>query len=373
NIPLLLEEFTRTLYEEIDYLAEGRNAETFAANFQDYPNVRVPRVVWTHTTRRVLVLENVWAIKITDYQDISNAGISRAEVASRLLDTYLKQIFEDGFFHADPHPGNLFVNPLQRPPKAGEARAWELTFVDFGMVGAVPDQLRAGLREALIGVGTQDSARVVSAYKKMDLLLPNADIDLLERAMARQFELFWGKNMTELTSLSYEQMRQFADEFRELIYEMPFQVPQNLVFLARCVGILSGMCTGLDPEFNLWDHLVPYARKLMAEEGLAGWEIWLAQVEKLARALIAAPQKVNNVLTRIERGEVSVHTPDVAQGVRQLETSIRQVAGSILFAALLLGGIQLYLGGALLFGSILIVTAGLDLLWVLFSGRKRGR
>jgi predicted unusual protein kinase regulating ubiquinone biosynthesis (AarF/ABC1/UbiB family) len=116
DVPALLAEFTRILYEEIDYLAEGRNAETFAANFADWPGVRVPQVIWTHTTRRVLTLENVWAIKITDYDAIARAGVKRAEVASRLLDTYLKQIFEDGFFHADPHPGNLFVQPL---PKIG--------------------------------------------------------------------------------------------------------------------------------------------------------------------------------------------------------------------------------------------------------------
>ena len=138
NVPALLEEFTRTLYEEIDYLAEGRNAETFAANFKDHPGVLVPKVIWTHTAQRVLSLEDVQGIKITDYEAISAAGISRTEVASRLLDTYLQQIFQDGFFHADPHPGNLFVrvNPadgtrLEKKPE------WRLTFVDFGMVGRI--------------------------------------------------------------------------------------------------------------------------------------------------------------------------------------------------------------------------------------------
>ncbi len=121
NVPELINEFTRILFQEIDYLSEGRNAETFAANFKDYPGVRVPHVCWTHTTRRVLTLENVFAIKITDYPAIEAAGVRREEVAGRLLDTYLKQIFEDGFFHADPHPGNLFVQPLSENPGVGEA------------------------------------------------------------------------------------------------------------------------------------------------------------------------------------------------------------------------------------------------------------
>ncbi len=111
----------------------------------------MPRIAWSHTTRRVLTLENVYAIKITDYDAITAAGIDRAQVAAVLFDTYLKQIFEDQFFHADPHPGNLFVTPV---PAAGNRDAtWKLTFVDFGMVGQVPEHLREGLRDLLIALG----------------------------------------------------------------------------------------------------------------------------------------------------------------------------------------------------------------------------
>ena len=106
DIPALLSEFSRVLYEEIDYLAEGRNAETFAENFKEVPGVRIPGVVWSLTTRRVLTLEDVYAIKITDYEQIVEAGINLDEVAERVFDIYLYQIFENGFFHADPHPGN---------------------------------------------------------------------------------------------------------------------------------------------------------------------------------------------------------------------------------------------------------------------------
>jgi predicted unusual protein kinase regulating ubiquinone biosynthesis (AarF/ABC1/UbiB family) len=346
NIPALINEFTKILYEEIDYLAEGRNAEIFAENFKQFSGVRVPGVYWTHTTRRVLTLENVFAIKITDYQAITGAGVSRAAVASRLLDTYLKQIFEDGFFHADPHPGNLFVHPLQDPSEMGEDEAanWELTFVDFGMTGKVPPNLRQGLRELLIGVGTQDSGRVVKAYQMMDLLLPNTDLALLERAEARVFEQFWGKNMSELSSVSYQEMKELTDEFRDLIYEMPFQVPHNLIFLGRCVGILSGMCTGLDPQFNLWDHLAPYARKIMAEEASKFQENWLAEAGKLARTLLAMPHRVDQILQMIERGEIAVRTPEIDRHIRRLERIMRDIIITVIFAAFFLGAIQLYQG-----------------------------
>ena len=255
NIPALLEEFSRILYEEIDYLMEGSNAEKLAKNFEDYLDIRIPYVIWTHTTKRALTLENVWGIKITDYEAITKAGIDRNAVASRLLNAYLKQIFEDGFFHADPHPGNLFVNP--KPESTSGKIEWDLTFVDFGMVGTVPPKLRQGLRELVMGVGTRDTERVIKAYQMMDLLLPNADLQLLKRMEEKAFEQFWGMDMTELSEISFEEMHEFSKEFREIIYEMPFQVPQNIIFLARCVSILSGICTGLDARFNLWNIYHP--------------------------------------------------------------------------------------------------------------------
>jgi predicted unusual protein kinase regulating ubiquinone biosynthesis (AarF/ABC1/UbiB family) len=375
DIPALLAEFTRILYEEIDYLAEGRNAEMFAENFGDQPGVRVPHVVWSHTTKRVLTLENVLAIKITDYIAISTAGIERGEVASRLLDTYLKQIFEDGFFHADPHPGNLFVDPLIKIKKDLSSSAqtyvpWQLTFIDFGMVGRVPPNLRQGLREMLIGVGTQDAARVVKSYQMLGVLLPSADLSLLERAEAKLFDRFWGKNMSELQNISVEEMRAFTDEFRELIYTLPFQVPQDIIFLARTVGILSGMCTGLDPTFNLWDHLAPYAQKMIAEEARGGAEVWLTEAGALMRTLISIPHKMDSILLKMDRGEIAVRAPEIGRQVTQLERALRQITAGILFAALLLGGIQLYLAGESVWSIPLFTGAFICLLWVLIMGRN---
>jgi len=374
NVPGLLNEFSRILYQEIDYLAEGRNAETFAANFKDYPGVRVPYVCWTHTTRRVLTLENVLAIKITDYDAITSAGVRREEVASRLLDTYLKQIFEDGFFHADPHPGNLFVHPLGKTiaPDGSAQREWELTFVDFGMVGQVPPNLRMGLRELLIGVGTRNAGQVVHAYQMMDLLLPDADVALIERASARVFDQYWGKNMTELTSVSYSEMKDLAEEFRELIYEMPFQAPQNIIFLARCVGILSGMCTGLEAEFNLWAHLAPYAHKIMAEEATQARQRWLEEAGKLARTMITLPYKIDSTLSKIERGDLAVRIPEISQQTKRTTQALRSLTSGVIFAAFLLGAVQLFIAG---YNYLAAGMSGLGFIFLLNSllANRNGR
>ena len=368
DVRALIAEFSATIHEEIDYLAEGRNAETFHANFEGKPRVHVPRVVWDHTTRRVLTLEDVFAIKITDYEAISAAGIDRGEVARQLLDTYLKQIFEDGFVHADPHPGNLFVTPLRACTEEGKTD-WKLTFVDFGMVVHVPANLRDGLRELVIGVGTRDAARLVRAYQTLDMLLPSADLKLIEQAEAKMFELFWGKSMSELRQISHKDMHRFAYQFRELMYSMPFQLPQNLLMLGRTIAILSGMCTGLDADFNLWTQLAPYAQKLVTEEASSNWRVWLDEAGEVLKTLIAIPSQAGRVLAQMERGDLLVRAPRINRQLTYLEMAIYRLIGSLLFVSLMLGGVLLYNAGNGLLACILLATSGLALVWTIFFAR----
>jgi len=363
----LIEEFASTTLQEMDYLAEGRNAETFSANFKENTDVHVPKVVWNLTTRRVLTLENVFAIKLGDYEAITAAGIDRADVAVRLLDTYMQQIFEDGFFHADPHPGNLFVTPLDSKDADGK-REWKLTFIDFGMVGRMPESLRAGLREAVIAVGTQDAARLVNSYKTLGVLLPSADLKLIEMAGAQLFDRFWGKSMKELRQIDHAEMMKFGLQFRELMFEMPFQLPQNLLMLGRSVAILSGMCTGLNPEFNVWTSIAPYATKLVADEGISNWQTWLDEAGKIFQVLIGLPGRTDRVLTILERGELNVQTPHMNRQVMFLEQSVNRLSGGMVFMALLVGGAILY-SSNVMYGKILMGASLLPLLWMLLFAR----
>jgi predicted unusual protein kinase regulating ubiquinone biosynthesis (AarF/ABC1/UbiB family) len=367
DVRALIAELESTVYREIDYLSEGKNAENFRKNFAGRKRIHVPRVVWSRTTKRVLTLENVYAIKITDYDAISAAGIERAEVAKVLFKTYLKQIFEDGFFHADPHPGNLFVTP--RPATEEYEAGWQLTFVDFGMVGYVPEQLSDGLREMLIGVGTRNPARVVASYQTLGVLLPGVDLKLLEQAEAQIFDRFWGMSMGELRSVDHREMRQFAMQFRGLMYEMPFQLPHNLLLLGRTVAILSGMCTGLDPNFNVWIQLAPYAQKLVKEAGISNWEVWLDEFGELVKQLIALPSQTGRVLTRLERGELNVNVPQVNRQIYHLEGAVNRLTGSIMFGAFFFGGVLLYQSGTLLLAYLFWALSGVTLLWMLFFSR----
>lgn len=375
NLLALLDEFARTLYEELDYLAEAHNAETFAANFAADPFIYVPAPYWTHTTRRVLVLEDVGSIKIVDFEAMEAVGINRAAVAQRLFRAYLQQVFYDGFFHADPHPGNLFVHPLDRRADNGglPGRPFLLVFVDFGMVGHITTATKRQLRELVIGLGTRDPARVVRAYERMGFLLPGADLELIERATSRVFDRFWGISMGELAQLDYDEMRDFADEFRDLLFAMPFQIPQNFIYLGRMFGILSGMATQLDPNFNIFAEAEPFARQLLSEEMAGGWEELREQVSRWGRTLLGLPDQLHVVLNKSAQGSLEFRVgPDREwrQAMQRLDTGLGRLSWAVGGSALLLAGAIFGVNGQADVARWFYGGAGLALLRLLWLGRK---
>ena len=366
NVPGLVEEFAHTSLNEVEYLAEAANAERFAENFDADPRVKVPRIVWELTSRRVLTMEDVSAIKIADHAAITAAGIDRGQVATVLVESYLQQIFRDSFVHLDPHPGNLFVTPIT-DPAPGEP-AWKLTFIDFGMMGEVPENLREGLTEALISVGLRDGARAVRSMEILNVILPGADMHLIERASTEVFARFGGMSMDELVNVPPEEMIEFAGQFRELVFELPFQVPEDMLMLGRSVGILSGVATGLEPSFNVWAVLTPYAATLVSGEGGLSVDRIVKEAADLGRALLALPGRVDRVLTSAERGELTVRTPRVAAQVERLNRTARGTNGVLVFAALLLAG-AVALGTDPVLGRWLMGLSAAPLLWAMIAGR----
>jgi predicted unusual protein kinase regulating ubiquinone biosynthesis (AarF/ABC1/UbiB family) len=164
-------------------------------------------------------------------------------------------------------------------------------------------------------------------------------------------------------------MRQFAMQFRELMYEMPFQLPHNLLLLGRTVAILSGLCTGLDPNFNVWSQLAPYAQKLVKEAGVSNWEVWLDELGELVKQLIAIPSQTGRVLTRLERGELNVNVPQVNRQIYHLEGAVNRLTGSIMFASFLFGGVLLFQSGTLLLAYLFWAFSVATLLWMVFFSR----
>lgn len=371
DLMALLDEFSRILYQELDYIQEAENVAQFAANFDGDPDVYVPRAYPELGTRRVLVLEDVRSIKIADLAALQAAGIDRQEVARRLFNTYLKQWFEDGFFHADPHPGNLFIRPIgdadERP------RRFVLTFVDFGMVGRIAPTVRAQFREFLIGLTTRDAGRMVRAESKLGFFLPGADLTLVEKATEQVFARFYGMTTAELTRMDPRELHTFAHQFRDLLFEMPFQVPQDYIYLGRAAGILSGMCSSLDPAINYWTLVEPFARKVLQEELTSGLGDWLAKATEFLGLLVRLPTEADRFLGKALAAELEIR---VAPG-RELERDIQALKGTVdrlvwgvVFAALLLAGVLWIINHYIALGAIALVLAACALLGVILAGRR---
>jgi predicted unusual protein kinase regulating ubiquinone biosynthesis (AarF/ABC1/UbiB family) len=367
DLPALVEEFAATSLEEIDYLHEAQNAERFAADVAADARVDAPDVVWERTTRRVLTLADVTAIKITDREALLAAGIDPVEVARQFAAVMFDQLFRSGFFHADPHPGNVFVTPRPdgSPP---DGPAWRLTFIDFGMMGVVPETLRAGLRTLLVAVAARDGRGLVRSIQQVGMLLPSADTAELERAMSALFSRFGGMGFGELQQVDPREFRDFADQFGELARSLPFQLPENFLLIIRAVSLISGICSALDPAFNIWDAVEPYAASLMRDERGPVVRAFARDAREVAGLAARLPRRIDATLTRVEDGTVTVATPALERRMARLERTGRRVISAVLFAALFLGGI-LMLGAAPAAGWAVVAVSALPLLHALLASR----
>jgi predicted unusual protein kinase regulating ubiquinone biosynthesis (AarF/ABC1/UbiB family) len=367
----LLDEFSRILYQELDYVQEAENAERFARNFAGDAKVHVPKPYSELSTRRVLVLEDVRSIKITDLAALEAAGIDRAEVARRLFTTYLKQWFEDGFFHADPHPGNLFVQPMDDP--AARPRPFVLTFVDFGMVGHIAPSVRTQLREAIIGLTTRDAKRIVRAQAELGFFLPGADLTLVEKATDQVLERFYGMTTAELMRRDPRELHEFAHQFRDLLNEMPFQIPHDYIYLGRCAGILSAMCSNLDPGINYWELLEPYARKILREEATSGLGDWLGRATGLLGRLVRLPTEADRFVGKALASELEVKVApsrELERDIRALTGAINRLVWGVVFAALLATGALSLINHLVVLGVVALIASVGAFLGTLLAGRR---
>jgi len=367
DVPALVKEFAQTSLEEIDYLNEAAYAERFAADFADDERVAVPGVVWERTTRRVLTLEDVTAIKVTDAKALMSAGIDPARVAPVFASVMFEQLFTNGFFHADPHPGNIFVTPIA---DSSTERPWKLTFIDFGMMGEVPPKTRSGLRKLLIAAASRDGKGLVAAISDVGVLVPSADTAGLERAMTHLFARFGGMGFAELREVDPREFRDFGLEFGDVVRSLPFQLPENFLLIIRAMSLTSGVCSSLEAKFNLWDSVEPYAAQLLREESGNVVKDVATQALDAAAATLRLPKRLDGLLTRIEGGSLPVSNPRLERQLARLNHMAQRVASALVFGALLIAGSVVRADDTVL-GNVLMIVSVLPLLYGLWSGRRR--
>jgi len=343
NAPKLMDEFAITLWEELNYESEMDNADRFRAMYATNPAVQIPHIYRELSTNRVIVMEDVSAIKLTDIEAIKTEGINPHRVADLLLDVYFRQVFIEAFFHADPHPGNLFIKPMGEDRGDGK-RPFRLVFIDFGMVGHVPDLVGENLSTVLIAVTQRDSHRLIQAYQNLGFFLPGADLDRITEVNAVLLDRIWGRNLLELANPDPREIQELGKEFRDLFYEFPFQIPQDFIYLGRAIGMVSGLVSQLNPEINPWYHLEKFGEELVkSEDGRALSKTVLLEV---LRPFLRIPGQLASVLTDLERGKLKVHTiadPETKKRLERMDKKLNQLSWSILGAASIISATLVYL------------------------------
>jgi predicted unusual protein kinase regulating ubiquinone biosynthesis (AarF/ABC1/UbiB family) len=339
-------EFERTAYEEIDFINEAANCRRFKEMFKDDPIIYIPAVYKDYTTRRVLVLEWINGIKINDYAALEAAGIDRLEVANRTVQAYFHQFFDEGFFHADPHPGNIFVK--RGPPGSGPI----IEFVDFGMVGSLSSSTRGLLKELFLSFLTRDTEAMVQGLSQLGFIGKGANTAALERGLALMLEQYYGMTLGEVRELDFPAV---ADEIGKLLYGQPFQIPAQFTFTGRAMSALVGVSTGLAPDFNFIDVAAPYARRFM---GLNTEDIGMTIQQLLTQLLVTVntflkmPDTIEGILTKLKTGQFVINLGgDIGLGATAFRRHKRDDSNTAFPLALAFMFVA-SVGGAYLFDSI---------------------
>jgi len=245
-----IDEFDRVIHEEMDYRREASNAEQFRHNFRDWPAIYVPRYFHEHCSRRVLVMEFIAGTKVTDLERLRTLGHSPRRINELLYRTYFKQLLEDGFFHADPHPGNLLVMADGR-----------LAIFDFGMVGAISPELQRQIIEAFFHLYNRDVHGVVDDLIELGFLAPEADIAAIRSIVA---EVFARKLNLKLGEVRF---RDLTYDLAPIVYEYPITTPSRFTYLIRALTTLEGISIMMNPEFNFFEVARPYVREFVLKRG----------------------------------------------------------------------------------------------------------
>lgn len=364
----LAQEFAQTLRAELDYIREGRSAERFAHNFAGDSEIHIPSVYWETSSSRVLTLERIRGIKINDLAALDQAGMDRKALAERAARIVLDMVFEHGFFHADPHPGNFFIEPGGR-----------IGLIDFGMVGTVDERTQDQLARLLLAITSQDAERLVDTFLELGVARRRVDRSLLRQDLEHLVSRYYGRPLSEIA------LGSMLNESFAVIRRHRLQLPSNLALLLKTAVMCEGLGGELDPDFSLASAVQPYARRLMIRQYSP--LVWAGRLGHAsidaARLGVELPQQVRRLISEIERGslEIGMRPEGFEPVVRRFERLANRIVLGIIAAAFVIGlatlmsvyhppGWERWAGAVFAIGNVLAGALGAYLIWsILRSGR----
>ncbi|MFB6154140.1 MAG: AarF/UbiB family protein [Halodesulfurarchaeum sp.] len=350
----LADEFAKTIREEMDYDREARMLEEIRRNFLDDPDIAIPPVIDSHSDDRVLTMEYIPGTKITDLETLDARGIDRTAVAERLTRTYLEMITEDGVYHADPHPGNLAVQP-----------DGTIVFYDFGMSGRVDDFIQEKIIEFYVAVANRDIDQILDVLVEMGTLSPEADRQTMAEVMELAIQDARGEDIETW------RVQEIISRIEDTIYEFPLRLPSNLALVMRVATVVEGVCITLDPDFDF----IAIASDFLTERGYREESIrqFVSETRDdfvdATRSSVRIPPKLDRTLDRIERDDLYVRA-----GIEDDEDVVTRLAQRLVVGLLVAGAIPaaavFYTAGELRLAAVTaggIVLAGA---WLVRSFRR---
>ncbi len=345
DLKAIAREFDVTLRRELDYIEEARSAERIKANLTGLKYVYVPKVYRERSSSRVITTEFIDGYKVTNFEAIDRAGLDRARAARILANCYLNQILIDGFFHADPHPGNIFL--MDTPGGVVVA------FVDFGMVGTISEAMRNDLRKLVFNIVTRDIDGIIKNLNSLGFLRENVDLSTVRVGISFFLEKIIGLKLGELRALDYRKV--FA-EISYIVYSQPLYLPGDVSFIIRALETLVGLCTSVSPELDFVAETRPFIEKLAREEfsGVPGASSSLlpgflnsplaGQIQSSALQLLTLPRNLTNVLEKLDSGRIQlqVQSQEIKLAVERFEKGSKLVAQTILASSLMISGFLLF-------------------------------
>jgi len=362
----LMDEFSRTLRDELDYTNEGRNTDRLRHNLQQDPRVIVPQVYWDLTTGRVITLQELHGYKLLDLEVLKTEGYDLAAIAKVIVDVYLKQVFVDGFFHADPHPANILICDEQ------------IGFVDFGMMGYLTPSTKDLLADLLSGSLNQDVNQVAQTVMRLGAIDRHTDINGLRRDIQRLFMRYYGLALEEV------HLGEFLGDIMAVAFHHRIHLPADLAMLARTVVVLEGVALTLDPGFVLVEKARPFVMQLVSErlslQHLG--ERAMRTLRDLDQLVQVLPQRLESLSGQLEQGDMTlgIDFRRLQTVLAKLDKVVNRLSFSILVAALIIGSALIILGGeaasvwkipvigvALPIAQMSFIAAGLLAAWLLLS------
>lgn len=366
----VVDEFAKSLRNELDYTIEGRNAEKIAKQFKMDKKIHIPSIYWDYTTRRVLTMEFVKGLRLNQFEELEKNGYNHKELAEQLVQALFHQILIEGFFHADPHPGNIFL-----------LQGGVISFIDFGMVGRLTLDMKHNFASLIIAMMRQNTESMIKAVLRIGIVPEDVNLPVLSNDVDELREKYMD------VPLSRVSLGEAISDLFEVAFRHQIRIPSDFTMVAKCLLILEGIVEKLDPHLSIMDMAEPFGIQLLKERfrpsTIAG-RLW-HNVSDYGDLLVDLPKQMKDLMRNLVRGRIrlEVSVPELDIFLRKLDRITNQLSFSIVLLSFSIVMAGIIIASALghqpiMFWQISVIEigaamAGLMLLWLFISIFKSGK